>query len=145
MSHDTRQEIAEAIRSQVQREVVARHPDFSYRSDNLKSEEPAADSKWFKSTISWRSKTQVSFGGTKNRFRHRGAVVLAISVPLNTGDEELTRFTDAITPYFQSDTIDFISWETPQLVRVGRARHWYQVNLVCPFYTDTLETTGGSV
>lgn len=132
--------MAESIRRRVKEKVeVEENQRFTFNYDGFKQTKVDAANAHVKVTIQWGRRVARSFGGLTHRYRTRGNLVMSVFLPLESGDAEAMEFGDRASAFFQNLTADGVEWQTPDLIRVGRAGKWWQFNVICPFYSDELE------
>lgn len=134
-----RQTIAERVRAQVKKYAEANSSDFTFIYQNMGGRKPDDGSPFIRVGVNFNGRQQVSFGGTTNRFRNEGTLVMQIMTPFEQGDAAAMTFADQTAPAFQSRTEDEVVWRTPDTFTAGRAGKWWQTNFVCPFYFDEIE------
>jgi len=135
----TRQSLNEQIRQRVKEKVEGEHPNFWFHYDNMPFELPDGTSSYIRVIIVPDRRQQRSFGGNKHRYRTHGTLLLSVFTQFEQGDASAMLLADEVMPHFQNITEGDISWQTPEPKRVGRAGKWFLVNIVCPFYSDSLE------
>jgi len=96
------------------------------------------DAVWARVTIIFGESTQVSRGQTK-RFRDTGLVMIELFDPINDGDAELSELADLVCEAFRAVQSEGVTYATPRYEEMGRRDSEWQINVVCPFYADTVD------
>jgi hypothetical protein len=73
------------------------------------------------------------------RSRRSGVVLFSLFQKAEEGDGTLDALADEVEKAFRRTTIDGIVFRTPYTNTIGRVGSEWQVNVTCPFYTDTIE------
>lgn len=135
MSFET---VGNTIRSRYKTEVADAHP-VSTQYDNQKFT-PPSDTIWSRLTINFGESDQESTGGSTKRFRTIGVMTAQLFAPLNKGDKVLLELVDLIVSKFRSVTSAPVTFRTPSVSEGRRTPdgNWWQISVVCPWYTDDL-------
>ena len=106
--------------------------------DNQNLDNPDNEN-WCRMTIIPGETQQVSIGSpSTNRERTVGVMIAQLFAPLGKGDGEILDIADTIRAAFKRVTDSGVTFKTPYLVRVGQKQDGWQINVVCPFYADTI-------
>lgn len=107
------------------------------RIDNESRENPGADKLWVRLSVIPGDAEQVSTGDPK-RFRTPGIMIASIFGPFGKGDKDINELADFISTKFRCVTQSEVVFQTPKIQRIGRSGPFWQVNVICPWYLDTL-------
>jgi hypothetical protein len=144
----TQVEIGKAIRKRFRQQVAqAESPDLVTEYDNLKLtavQETVKQTrgKWARVHIAFDDRPQVSLGASK-RFRAHGRVMVQIFTEVATGTQESDQLVDTIVNAFRATSSESVTYLSPEPDVIGDddgKSKWWQVNIVCPFYADDVET-----
>jgi len=106
--------------------------------DNQEYENPD-DGNWCRLTIMPGETMQASIGSPSgNRERTVGAMIAQLFAPLSHGDGDILEIAESIRAAFKRVTDGAVTFRTPYLVRRGRQIDSWQINVVCPFYSDDI-------
>lgn len=81
--------------------------------------------------------TQVEFGNPR-RFRDTIHLYVQLFCLAEHGQAILDPIRDRVVTMFRDRVEDELRWRVPRPQHVGRSDKWYQMNVLCPFDTDTL-------
>lgn len=100
--------------------------------------EPPVNGSWVKLSIVPGSSSQASLGSPgHDRHRDLGQLIAALYEPYGKGEGALLARADEIRGALLANSqADAVQLRTPQLVKVGRAGKYWQMNVVCPWFAD---------
>jgi hypothetical protein len=81
---------------------------------------------------------QVSLRSPTARYRRTGVAIASIFAPLVKGTAAALALADTVVAAFRTVTADSVTYWTPSVQVIGREEPWWQVNVVCPWYSDLL-------
>lgn len=96
---------------------------------------------WVRFNVRNADARQASFGDETNFYRHPGVVTVQVFAPIVKGDKEALQLADQVSTIFRnwSDSGTGIRFLQPPTVKtIGTDVNWHQVNVVMPYYRDTL-------
>lgn len=127
--------IHNAIRSRFKTQV-ADAQSVSTQYDNAPFAEPATI--WVRWTVLDGESDQVSLPSPTARIRRTGVAIASIFAPLEQGDSAALALADTIAAAFRRVTADGVTYFTPSATPIGRDGASWQLNVVCPWYSDLL-------
>ncbi len=118
--------------------LVADAQSVEVAYDNFPFEDPG-DTTWVRFTVQMGESILVSSGGTgSNRYRTPGQAVATVFHPIEHGIDDSYTLVDQIADVFRAVTSDGVTYQTPNVVTVGRSGKFWQTNVEIPFYADTI-------
>jgi len=118
--------------------LVADVLNLQTQYDNQDFENPDNDN-WCRLTLKTTETFQVSFGNPQgNRYRTHGVMIAQLFGPLGNGDGKLREIADVIMYAFRGVTDNGVTFRAPSHDEVGIFGDSWQINVVCPFYSDDI-------
>lgn len=111
-------------------------PDLPTEYDNAKIEHPK-DSIWARVNIRNGNTDHVQIG-KPNTWRNNGVLIVQLFGPINTGMAQLNILADKVVVAFRRVTAGGVTYRSPSKQQLGRTRDWWQINVNCPFFADTM-------
>lgn len=104
-------------------------------------EDPGNEKKWIRFNIEVANRFKVSVGEGEGAAQWRviGNLVLQVFTPLDIGTKLKTDLLNELIPVFQGKTYSGVVFRTPTENDIGKSGSWYQTNVICPFYHDTIQ------
>lgn len=82
---------------------------------------------------------QACLGKATNTYRHNGLIIVQIHCPVDEGSAVARGLADTAAQIFRTRHINSgIVTRTPDFDRVGRNGAYYQINVLVPFWRDTI-------
>jgi hypothetical protein len=129
--------IANTVRSRFETQI-ATPESLTTQYDNQSLDNPD-DKIWCRLTIKFGETELASFGSpSSNRFRTVGTMIAQLFSPIGKGSGELEELADTISNSFKCITQDGVTFIDPDIVNVGEREGMWQINVVCPFYSDDI-------
>lgn len=101
---------------------------------------PPTKGKWVRFTILNSEKQQASIG-TSQLHRNTGQVVVQVFGKKGTKLSEITEKADMVISAFDVQQLDSIQFRAAYKINVGETGEWYQINVIAPFYRNSIVTT----
>lgn len=130
--------IEDAIRARFNTEITI--AKFVRTIFDNEDSEPPTTGQWIRFTVVPGETVQVELGA-KKRFRQFGMAVAQIYDEIGKGTKAINLLINAINTSgtFRSVSVAGVVYRTPSVLRVGRDRLFYQVNVLIPWYADDVE------
>lgn len=129
-------DVTKAIRTKVQSDIVT-GLSLPVSYDNDKGFVAPENAAWSRVSIAFDDAGRVDTGSPgANRHRVQGMVMVQLFHPLAEGMKEGYTNADGVKVAFISANVGGAVFRTPQVLNVGRAGKWWQINVLCPFYID---------
>lgn len=133
----THEAIGNAIRSRFKSQV-ADVLSLLTQYDNQGFENPD-NAAWCRLSVKTGETFQTSIGSPgSNRERTHGVVIAQLFGPVGDGDGELRKIADAVCTAFRRVSDDGVTFRTPSMHEQGLFGDSWQINVVCPFYADSI-------
>lgn len=128
-----------AIRSRFQTQVETPN-SYLVQYDNAVQPDVKTAAAWIRFTVLPAGSEQVSLGSSAGNRRHRtvGAAIAQIFTTIEQGDKAALVIADKIVAAFQTVTASGVTYREPNVSVIGLSNSWWQVNVTCPFYADTI-------
>lgn len=129
--------IANTIRSRFETQI-ATPESLVTQYDNQSLDNPDNEI-WCRLTIKSGETTQESIGApSSNRDRTSGVMIAQLFAPIGKGDGDLKELAETIRAAFKRVTQDGVTFRTPSIYEQGTREGMWQINVVCPFYSDDI-------
>lgn len=130
-------EIANTIRSRFKTQI-ADVESLTTQYDNQNLDNPDNEI-WCRLTIKSGQTTQESIGApSSNRDRTTGIMIAQLFAPIGKGDGDLKELAGTIRVAFKRVTDNGVTFRTPSINEQGKREGMWQINVVCPFYSDDI-------
>jgi len=100
--------------------------------------DPPDNATWVRVSILAGEPVTVEFGDSM-RYRTPGVMDALISIPIESGTKDALELADVIAAAFRYVTAGGVTYGLPGVRTMGRSGSWWQINVSCPFYADTVE------
>ena len=101
--------------------------------------EPNKTAIWCRLTINLGGNFQNSIGSPhSNRLTRVGVMTAQLFNAVGKGDKDLLAMADKIEAAFKNVAASNAHFGVPKTIKVGRTETYWQLNVNCPFYADTL-------
>ena len=98
----------------------------------------SSGAEFIRATVLNSGRVQKSLGSTLNTFRMSGVLIVQVFCLKNTGTNRALFLADKIILLFQRRIIDRLNFFTPSVVYQGISDIYYQINVECPYYIDSI-------
>lgn len=100
---------------------------------------PPEDELWVRWSVLFGSTLQRELGHAPS-FQITGIAVAQIFVPIHQGDKDGLAAATKIANKFRRVTVSGITFNSPEVIPIGRDEKWWQINVNCPFESDLQES-----
>ena len=129
--------MANAARSRFKTQIADAY-SLPVQYDNQDYDNPD-NTLWCRLSIRFGETAVVEIGGSGgNKYRTQGIMYAQLFAPTGEGDKNILQMAGRINSAFKCVSQSGVNFKTPSIKQVGRLGSEWQVNVVCPFYADTI-------
>jgi len=136
----TQTQLESAIRTRFKTLVADVHKTIPVQYDNTELDTKTRDKAAAFITWSIRpgERYRVDLGNPTSRYRTPGIAIASIFVKAGSGTSVSSAIQDTVMNAFLSTTASGVVYQTPTPTVVGESDGFWQVNVICPFYSDSI-------